>query len=105
MLSEASRGSVGNEASAPANQPYFPGSATIAGYTILSPIPEPGAQADVYVARDDDNQIYAVILYRGLTTPSAATAQALAQLSSRQLLLPLFRGQWQGRAVEITRLF
>jgi serine/threonine protein kinase len=105
MLSETSMGSVGNDASAAAMQPYFPGSATIAGYTILSPIPEPGAQADVYVARDDDNQIYAVKLYRGLTTPSAATAQALAQLSSRQLLLPLFQGQWQGRAVEITRLF
>jgi hypothetical protein len=62
-------GSVGNDASAAATQPYFPGSATIAGYTILSPIPEPGAQADVYVARDDDNQRYAVKLYRGLTTP------------------------------------
>jgi serine/threonine protein kinase len=105
MLSETSMGSVGNDASAAAMQPYFPGSATIAGYTILSPIPEPGAQADVYVARDDDNQIYAVKLYRGLTTPSAATAQALAQLSSRRLLVPLFQGQWQGRAVEITRLF
>lgn len=105
MLSEASRGSVGNDASAPANQPHFPGSSTIAGYTILSPIPQPGAQADVYVARDDDNQRYAVKLYRGLTTPSAAAARALAQLSSHRLLVPLFQGQWQGRAVEITRLF
>jgi serine/threonine protein kinase len=105
MLSEASRGSVGNDASAPANQPYFPGSSTIAGYTILSPIPQPGAQADVYVARDDDNQRYAVKLYRGLTTPSAAAARALAQLSRHRLLVPLFQGQWQGRAVEITRLF
>ena len=105
MLSETSRGSVGNDASAPANQPYFPGSSTIAGYTILSPIPQPGAQADVYIARDDDNRRYAVKLYRGLTTPSAAAARALAQLSSHRLLVPLFQGQWQGRAVEITRLF
>jgi serine/threonine protein kinase len=105
MLSETSRGSVGNDASAPANQSYFPGSSTIAGYTILSPIPQPGAQADVYVARDDDNQRYAVKLYRGLTTPSAAAARALAQLSSHRLLVPLFQGQWQGRVVEITRLF
>lgn len=105
MLSETSRGSVGNDGSAPATQPHFPGSSTIAGYTILSPIPQPGAQADVYVARDDDNQRYAVKLYRGLTTPSAAATRALAQLSSHRLLVPLFQGQWQGRAVEITRLF
>jgi serine/threonine protein kinase len=105
MLSETSTGSVSNDASAPATQPYFPGSTTIAGYTILSPIPQPGAQADVYVARDDGHQRYAVKLYRGLTTPSAAAAQALARLSSHRLLVPLFQGQWQGRAVEITRLF
>jgi serine/threonine protein kinase len=105
MLSETSTGSVGSDASAPATERYFPCSATIAGYTILSPIPQPGAQADVYIARDDDNQRYAVKLYRGLTTPSAAAAKALARLSSRRLLVPLFQGQWQGRAVEITRLF
>ena len=105
MLSQTSAGSVGNDASAPATQPYVPGSVAIEGYTILSPIPQPGAQADVYVARDDDNQRYAVKLYRGLTTPSAAAARALAQLSRHRLLVPLFQGQWQGRAVEITRLF
>jgi serine/threonine protein kinase len=105
MLSETSAGSVGSDASAPATERHFPGSATIAGYTILSPIPEPGAQADVYIARDDDNQRYAVKLYRGLRTPSAAAAKALARLPSRRLLVPLFQGQWQGRAVEITRLF
>ena len=65
MLSQTSTGSVGNDASAPATQPYVPGSATIGGYTILSPIPQPGAQADVYVARDDENQPYAVKIYRG----------------------------------------
>ncbi|MBV8099298.1 MAG: serine/threonine protein kinase [Verrucomicrobia bacterium] len=105
MLSQTSAGSVGNDVSAPATQPSVPGSATIAGYTILSPIPHPGAQADVYVARDHDNQRYAVKLYRALTTPSAAAARALAQLSSRRLLVPLFRGEWQGRAVEVTQLF
>jgi serine/threonine protein kinase len=105
MLSETSPGSVGNDASAPAAQPYSPSSATIAGYTILSPIPQPGAQADVYVARDDDNQHYAVKVYRGVTTPSAATARALAQLSSQRLLVPLLQAEWQGRAVEITQLF
>ena len=105
MLSETSPGSVGNDASAPATQPYSPGSATIAGYTILSPIPQPGAQADVYVARDNGNQRYAVKLYRGLTTPSAATARALARLPGHRLLVPLFQGEWQGRIVEITQLF
>ena len=105
MLSETSAGSVGNDSSAPAMQPCIPGSATIGGYTILSPIPQPGAQADVYVARDDENQSYAVKIYRGLTTPSAATARALAQLSSGRLLVPLFQGEWQGRAVEVTQLF
>jgi primosomal replication protein N'' len=105
MLSQTSAGSAGNDASAPATQPYAPGSATIAGYTILSPIPEPGAQADVYVARGHDNQRYAVKIYRALTTPSAATARALAQLSSRRLLVPLFQGEWQGRALEITQWF
>jgi serine/threonine protein kinase len=105
MLSESSTGSVGNDASALTTRPYFPDSGTIAGYTILSPIPQPGAQADVYVARDDDDRPYAVKLYRGLTTPSAAVAQAVARLSSRRLLAPLFQGQWQGRVVEITRLF
>src|ERR1700752_766187 len=105
MLSQTSAGSVCNDASAPATKPYVPGSATIGGYTILSPIPQPGAQADVYVARDEENQPYAIKLYRGLTTPSAAAARALAQLSSRRLLVPLFQGQWQGRAVEITQLF
>jgi serine/threonine protein kinase len=105
MLSQTSAGSVGNDASAPATQPYVPGSATIGGYTILSPIPQPGAQADVYVARDEENQPYAIKIYRGLTTPSAATARALAQLSSRRLLVPLFQGEWQGRAVEVTQLF
>jgi serine/threonine protein kinase len=105
MLSQTSTGSVGNDASAPVTQPSVPGSATIAGYTILSPVSQPGAQADVYVARDDDNQLYAVKLYRGLTTPSAATAQALAQLSARRLLVPLFQGEWQGRPVEVTQWF
>jgi serine/threonine protein kinase len=105
MLSQTSAGSVGNDASAPATQPYVPGSATIGGYTILSPIPQPGAQADVYVARDEENQPYAIKIYRGLTTPSAATARALAHLSSRRLLVPLFQGEWQGRAVEVTQLF
>jgi serine/threonine protein kinase len=105
MLSQTSAGSVGNDSSAPATEPYVPGSATIGGYTILSPIPQPGAQADVYVARDDENQAYAVKIYRGLTTPSAATVRALAQLSRRRLLVPLFRGEWQGRAVEVTQLF
>ena len=46
-----------------------------------------------------------VKIYRGLTTPSAATARALAQLSSGRLLVPLFQGEWQGRAVEVTQLF
>ncbi|MBV8214958.1 MAG: serine/threonine protein kinase [Verrucomicrobia bacterium] len=104
MLSESSLGSADNDASAPATQPYFPSSATIAGYTILSPIPQPGAQADVYVARDHDNQRYAVKLYRGLTTPSEAAAGALTHLSSDRLLVPLFRGEWQGRVVEVTQL-
>lgn len=105
MLSQTSTGSAGNDASAPAMQPCVPGSATIGGYTILSPMPQAGAQADVYVARDDNNQRYAVKLYRGLITPSAATARALAQLSSCRLLVPLFQGEWQGRAVEVVRLF
>jgi serine/threonine protein kinase len=105
MLSQTSAGSVGNDASAPATQPYVPGSVAIEGYTILSPIPQPGAQADAYFARDDENQAYAVKIYRDLTTPSAATARALAQLSSHRLLVPLFRGEWQGRAVEVTQLF
>ena len=105
MLSQTSAGSVGNDAPAPAMQPCVPGSATIAGYTILSTMPQAGAQADVYVARDDNNQRYAVKLYRGLITPSAATARALAQLSSSRLLVPLFQGEWQGRAVEVVRLF
>ncbi|HTD14394.1 MAG TPA: serine/threonine-protein kinase [Chthoniobacterales bacterium] len=105
MLSQTSTGSAGNDASAPVMQPSVPGSASIAGYTILSPIPQPGAQADVYLSRDDDNQRYAVKLYRGLTAPSAATARALAQLSSRRLLVPLFQGEWQGRPVEVTQWF
>jgi serine/threonine protein kinase len=103
MLSQTSTG--GNDASAPVTQPSVSGSAGIAGYTILSPIPQPGAQADVFVARDDDNQRYAVKLYRGLAAPSAATVRALAQLSSLRLLVPLFQGEWQGRPVEVTQWF
>ena len=105
MLSETSTGSVGNDASTSAAQPYAPSSATIAGYTILSPIAQPGAQADVYVARDDGNQRYAVKLYRDKRAPSAAAARALAQLPGHRLLVPLFQGEWQGRVVEVTQLF
>jgi serine/threonine protein kinase len=105
MLSQTSAGSVGNDSSAQGTQPYVPGSVTFGRYTILSPIPQPGAQADVYVARDDENQPCAVKIYRGQTTPSAATAHALAQLSSGRLLVPLFQGEWQGRAVEVTQWF
>jgi primosomal replication protein N'' len=105
MLSQASVGSVGNDVSAPATQVCIPGSTTIAGYTILEPVPHPGAQADVYVARDRNDQICAVKLYRGPTTPSAAAARALARLSSRRLLAPLFQGEWQGRVVEVTHWF
>jgi serine/threonine protein kinase len=105
MLSQTSAGSVGNDSSAQGTQPYVPGSVTFGRYTILSPIPQPGAQADVYVARDDENQPCAVKIYRGQTTPSSATAHALAQLSSGRLLVPLFQGEWQGRAVEVTQWF
>ena len=105
MLSETSSGSGGNGAFAPAEQPHFPNSATIAGYTILSPLPNPGAQADVYIARDHNNERYAVKLYRGLITPSAVAAEALAELSSHRLLLPVFQGEWEGRVVEVTQLF
>jgi hypothetical protein len=105
MLSEASPGSGGNDAFAPATLPSHPSSATVAGYKILSPLPEPGAQADIYVGEDHDKQRCAVKLYRGLTTPSPATARALAELSSRRLLVPRFQGEWEGRAVEVTEFF
>ena len=105
MLSETSPGSGGNDAVASTVHPHSPCSATIAGYKILSPFPEPGAQADLYIAQGDANQRYAVKLYRGLTTPSAATARALAELSSHRLLIPLFRGEWEGRIMEVTRFF
>ena len=105
MLSETAPGSGGNGGFAPASQPHFSNSATIAGYTILSPLPDPGAQADVYIARDQNNQAYAVKLYRGLITPSAATARALAELSRHRLLVPIFKGEWEGRIVEVTQLF
>ena len=105
MLSETAPGSGGKGAFAPAAQPRFPNSATIAGYTISSQLPDPGAQADVYLARDRDNRLCAVKLYRGRTTPSVATARALARLSGDRLLVPLFQGEWEGRAVEITPFF
>jgi serine/threonine protein kinase len=66
-------------------------------------VPEPGAQADLYVAEGEDNQRYALKIYRGLTAPSAVTAQALAGLLGGRLLIPVRRSEWQGRAVEITR--
>lgn len=105
MLSQTSPGSGGNDAFAPATLPSRSSSATVAGYKILSPLPEPGAQADVYVGEDNDKQRYAVKLYRGLTTPSPATVRALAELSSRRLLVPRFQGEWEGRAVEVTEFF
>jgi tRNA A-37 threonylcarbamoyl transferase component Bud32 len=105
MLSEAFPGSGGHDAFAPATQLPLTSPATVAGYTILSPLPEPGAQADVYVGEDGDKQRYAVKLYRGRTTPSAATARALVELSSRRLLVPRFQGQWEGRAVEVSEFF
>ena len=105
MLSETSPGSGGNDAVASTVHPHSPCSATIAGYKILSPFPEPGAQADLYIAQGDANQRYAVKLYRGLTAPSAATARALAELSSHRLLIPLFRGEWEGRIMEVTQFF
>jgi serine/threonine protein kinase len=105
MLSEASPGSGGNDAFAPATLPSRSISATFAGYKILSPLPEPGAQADVYLGEDQDKQQYAVKLYRGSTTPSPAAARALAELSSRRLLVPRFQGEWEGRAVEVTEFF
>ena len=105
MLSETSTGSGGNDAFAPAAQPHFANSATIAGYTILSSLPDPGAQADVYIARDHNNQRYALKLYRGLITPSATTTRALAELSSHRLLVPIFQGEWARRVVEVTQLF
>ena len=105
MLSETAPGSGGNDAFAPAMHPHLSNSATIAGYKILSPFPEPGAQADLYVAEGHANQRYAVKLYRGLTAPSAATARALAELSSHRLLIPLFHGEWEGRIMEVTQFF
>jgi serine/threonine protein kinase len=105
MLSETSTASGGNDAFAPGAQPHFANSATIAGYRILSSLPDPGAQADVYIARDHNNQSYAVKLYRGLITPSAATARALAQLSSHRLLVPILQDEWEGRIVEVTQFF
>ncbi len=105
MLCETSPGSGGNDAFAPAMHPHLPNSATIAGYKILSPFPEPGAQADLYVAEDHANQRYAVKLYRGLTAPSAATGRALAELSSHRLLIPLFQGEWEGRIMEVSQFF
>jgi primosomal replication protein N'' len=105
MLSQTSAGSAGNDASVPPTQPCNPGSGIIGGYRILSAMPQPGAQADVYLALDEDNQRYAVKLYRGLIIPAAAPARALAQLSSCRLLVPLGQGVWQGRVFEVTPLF
>jgi serine/threonine protein kinase len=103
MLSETSAGSGGNDAFAPMAYPVFSNSAAIAGYKILAPLPEPGAQADVYLAQGPSDQLYAVKIYRGLTAPSQVAAQALAQLSDERLLIPLFQGQSEGRTVEVTQ--
>jgi serine/threonine protein kinase len=105
MLSQASPGSGGNDAFTPATLPSHSSSVTVAGYRILSALPEPGAQADVFIGEDRDKQPCAIKLYRGSTTPSPATAQALAELSCRRLLVPRFQGEWEGRAVEVTEFF
>jgi hypothetical protein len=44
-------------------------STTIAGYTILTPLPESGAEADLYIAENEDHRRYAFKLYRSFTRP------------------------------------
>lgn len=105
MLSQNSRGSGGSDVLAPAAQLHPGVSAAIEGYTILATLPEPGAQADLYLAEGEDKQRYALKLYRRFTRPSAAVAQLLSGLPGSRLSIPLYQGEWVGRAFEVSQYF
>jgi serine/threonine protein kinase len=105
MLCQNSRGSGGSEVLPPATQPHPGVSTAIEGYTILATLPEAGAQADIYLAEGEDKQCYALKLYRSFTRPSTAVAQLLAGLPGSRLSIPLYQGEWEGRAFEINHYF
>ena len=105
MLSQDSSSSAGSSVPAPTVplQSWVP--TPIANYTVLAPLAGSGAQADLYIAAGEDHQRYALKLYRGFTGPSALVAQALADLPSSRLSIPIDRGEWEGRALEVTEYF
>jgi serine/threonine protein kinase len=105
MLSQNSRGSGGSDVLAPAAQPHRGVFTAIEGYTILATLPEAGAQADIYLAEGEDKQCYALKLYRSFTRPSTAVAQLLAGLPGSRLSIPLYQGEWEGRAFEVNHYF
>ncbi len=105
MLSQNSRGSGGSDVLAPAAQLHPGISPAIEGYTILATLPEAGAQADIYLAEGEDKQRYALKLYRSFTRPSRAVAGLLAGLPGSRLSIPLYQGEWEGRALEVNPYF
>jgi serine/threonine protein kinase len=104
-LSQNSRGSGGSDVLAPAAQLHPGISPAIEGYTILATLPEAGAQADLYLAEGEDKKRYALKLYRSFTRPSRAVAQLLAGLPGSRLSIPLYQGEWEGRALEVNHYF
>jgi serine/threonine protein kinase len=105
MLSQNSRGSGGSDVLAPAARLHPGVSAAIEGFTILATLPEAGAQADLYLAEGEDKQRYALKLYRSFTRPSTAVAQLVSGLPGSRLSIPLYQGEWEGRAFEVSHYF
>jgi serine/threonine protein kinase len=101
MWSETSSGSGGSDAFAPVAQTHFSGPATIQGFRVLSSVPEPGAQADLYLAEGEESRCYAIKIYRRSIVRSEGAARVLAELKSDRLLVPHYQGEWEGRAMEV----
>ena len=83
-----------------AGDPFIP--EAILGYRILGLAPRSGGEGDLFIAQGTDNQQFAVKIYRRTAGESIGTARVLAELSKDRLLVPLERGEWHGRLVEVT---
>jgi serine/threonine protein kinase len=83
-----------------AGDPFIP--ETVLGYRVLRLLPGSGGEGDLFIAQAQDNQQFTLKVYRRTPDESIGTARVLAELPSDRLLVPLERGEWHGRLVEVT---
>jgi serine/threonine protein kinase len=74
---------------------------TVLGYRVLRLTSGSGGEGDLFVAQGADNQQVAVKIYRRSLGESIGTSRVLAELPRNRLLVPLERGDWHGRLVEV----